>query len=875
MTTAPPLDPYVFGWDPTPGIVSVWADRDGRALVWRREGERVVCERDRYRPWIFATTLADLAHLGPALAVEGASGGPGDGAASASHGSAAGSGSTAGSGSARAATITYRELDGSPTDYRFVVSAPTSRALERAIQDGAARRPGSGAAKERRREGYHRVGPVEQYLMGTGRTYFRGLVYDDLHRLQFDLETTSLDPARGRIFLVAVRDSRGLATTIEAPRPGDERRLIAELCALVRARDPDVVENHNLFGFDLPFLEARAAQLGVPLLLGRTGAPPLLGRYPEPPPDARRRRRTVRYTVAGRELIDTLEAVRRHDFVARDLPGHGLKDVARHFGIASPERTYVAGAEVYRTYLEQPDIVRRYALDDVAEVDGLSRRLLGAPFALAGMAPRRYEQLASAGPAMGILEPMLVRAYLHAGAALPYGAARGEEDLEGHAGGAVHLFATGVAEHVVKVDIASMYPSLMRAYKIGPACDSLGALLHIVSQLTTLRLGHKDALRTAPPGSLERGHHDAMQAAMKLLINSAYGYMAAGSMALFADRRAADEVTRRGREVLSQVVEALRARGMALLEADTDGVFFAAPLDWTEARERALVADVASELPDGIRLEYEGRYRAMLSHEVKNYALLTYDGTLIVRGVALRSSRSEPFGERFLRRALGATLIGDVPALQRAFRETVQALTERSLPAADVATRVRLTKTPEAYLAARGEHREAAYEALLAAGRDDWAPGERVRCYRANGANVANGKGYVWLPDENDEPSADATGSERSQDDRRDYDVDHYVRALVTSYAGRLRKAFAPEDFAQLFRTDRQGGLFDRPVEEIAPLWVRCAATTTLVATRPAPGDESPGSFMTKSPSGTGLEDANGHGQPLRKPSRESPKSFE
>ncbi len=344
-------------------------------------------------------------------------------------------------------------------------------------------------------------------------------------------------------------------------------------------------------------------------------------------------------------------------------------------------------------------------------------------------------------------------------------------------------------------------------------------LLHIVGQLTTLRLVHKDALRTAAPGSLERGHHDAMQAAMKLLINSAYGYMAAGTMALFADRRAADEVTRRGREVLGRVVEALRARGMVLLEADTDGVFFAAPLGWTEERERALVAEVAAELPDGIRLEYEGRYRAMLSHEVKNYALLTHSGDLIVRGVALRSSRSEPYGERFLRRALSATLVGDIPALQQAFLETVNALTERSLPAADVATRVRLTKSSEVYMATRSEHREAAYEALLAAGRTDWSPGERVRCYRTPG------KGYVWLPDETEEPRGDADsagGRVSRRDDRRDYDVDHYVRALVTSYAGRLKKAFAPEDFAQLFRTDRQAGLFDRPVEQIAPLWVRC-----------------------------------------------------
>jgi len=33
------------------------------------------------------------------------------------------------------------------------------------------------------------------------------------------------------------------------------------LCALIGERDPDVIENHNLFGFDLPFLEERAAQL--------------------------------------------------------------------------------------------------------------------------------------------------------------------------------------------------------------------------------------------------------------------------------------------------------------------------------------------------------------------------------------------------------------------------------------------------------------------------------------------------------------------------------------------------------------------------------------------------------------------------------------
>jgi len=50
---------------------------------------------------------------------------------------------------------------------------------------------------------------VEQYLMRSGRTSFRGLVYDDLHRLQFDLETTGLNEERDRIFMISMRDSTG------------------------------------------------------------------------------------------------------------------------------------------------------------------------------------------------------------------------------------------------------------------------------------------------------------------------------------------------------------------------------------------------------------------------------------------------------------------------------------------------------------------------------------------------------------------------------------------------------------------------------------------------------------------------------------------
>ena len=768
------VDQWLFGWDDTPGIVSVWADRRGRATMWQRRDGRLVRSIRSFRPWILATTLADVRELDLVSTTDTLQ---------------------------ATAAFAVQELSGDG-GLRFLLSARDGRTLEQTIIGNASKRLGRTIRHIAALDEYYGFAPVDQYLIQTGQTYFCGLHYDDLHRMQFDLETTALEAEHGRIFMIAIRDNRGFERVLEAANEADEAAIIAELCAIIRERDPDVLENHNLFGFDLPYLQTRAHALNVPLAMGRAGVPPLLSSYQE---RGNQRRQRMRFQVAGRELIDTLEAVWRHDFVTRNLSSYSLKVVAQAFGVATADRVYLPGHAVYKTYQTQPDLVRRYALDDVREVAGLSQRLLGASFALANMAPRSYERAAAAGTAMGLLEPMLIRAYLHAGVAMPHHAV-GDPAVSGdHAGGATHLLAAGVAQRVVKTDIASMYPSIMRVYQIGSSCDSLNVLLALVDRLTTLRLQHKRLMRDAPAGSRQAHEHDALQAAMKLMINSAYGYMGAGRMAMFADRHAADTITRIGREILEQVEHGLAERGMALLEADTDGVYFAAPLDWNEAQERAVVAEVAATLPGGIRLEYEGRYAAMLSHEVKNYALLTYDGRLIVRGVALRSSRAEPFGEQFLAQAVRCLLEGDVVGIQKCYQATIAALRQHDIPLADVAARVRLSKTPAEYHARRAKLREAAYEALIAAGHDNWKTGERIRVYRS-----VHGQD-VWLPDDANEA------------DFPPYDSDHAIQTLRTSYASRLRKAFAPEDFDQVFREGGQQGLFDQPISTIEPLWIRAS----------------------------------------------------
>jgi DNA polymerase elongation subunit (family B) len=148
-----------------------------------------------------------------------------------------------------------------------------------AVLEGAARRLSRRVAslRDHGKETVLAVPPEEQYLVATGRTYFRDLSFDDLSRMQFDLETTGLNPDRDRIFMIAVREPSGATATLEVPSDGSagEAALIRELVARVKAVDPDVIGNHNLHGFDLPFLARRAQILGVTLALGRIGPPGL------------------------------------------------------------------------------------------------------------------------------------------------------------------------------------------------------------------------------------------------------------------------------------------------------------------------------------------------------------------------------------------------------------------------------------------------------------------------------------------------------------------------------------------------------------------------------------------------------------------------
>ena len=127
-------------------------------------------------------------------------------------------------------------------------------------------------------------------------------------------------------------------------------------------------------------------------------------------------------------------------------------------------------------------------------------------------------------------------------------------------------------------------------------------------------------------------------------------------------------------------------------------------------------------------------------------------------------------------------------------------------PRPSLSSRARLTKSPETYLAVRGERRELIYEAMLAAKRTSWRPGERIRVYRK-----ADGTGGLVIDSEDGSHGPAAS-------DPRDYDIDHYVRVLRGTFAERLSRALAPDVFGAVVADPEQPSLFELSLETARPI---------------------------------------------------------
>lgn len=620
--------------------------------------------------------------------------------------------------------------------------------------------------------------PVHQYLLLTGKTLFKNLAYQDIHRLAVDIETACTpgyefsNPLRpdDRILSIALMDSRGHSEVLFGSEM-EERKMIEALGDRIQSLDPDVLEGHNFFNFDLEYIVSRARMHGLKLRWGRDKSEPRI----------RRSRFTVaeriidytRMEIFGRHIVDTLFLLQYYDVTARELESYNLKSAALHFGISDEERTYVDRGRIQWTFENDPDALKRYNLDDVRETLGLSE-LLGYPFFLqARIFPYSYQNIFIRGNATKI-NALFLREYLRRRISIPKPTQKGIFE-----GGYTDIFREGVVRNVVHCDVASLYPSIILSFNLNPAQDVLGIFLHLLKDLRAFRLEAKRLAKSAVDQH-EHDYYQALQQTFKILINSFYGYLGT-SLHHFSDPDIAADVTKRGRAIIRQMIDWLRAKGAEPIEIDTDGIYFVPPPGIeTEQDVADLIGEMSGSLPEGIEVEVDGHYPAMFSYKIKNYALLDANDKMTIKGSALRSRGVEKYLRDFTSELIRLLLEGKGEEVFRLYQDFLQLLEEPDIEIDWVAKTETLSESPDSYrqkVKLKKRNRAATYELALASGRE-YRAGDQVSYY-------VTGKGKKVRVHENSRLASDYDPS------HADINVVYYQAKLLDQL--NKFKAFLPE----------------------------------------------------------------------------------
>jgi DNA polymerase, archaea type len=595
--------------------------------------------------------------------------------------------------------------------------------------------------------------PVQHYLTATGRTLFKDLPFEELKRLQLEVlsfvqgeEPIADSGADGsgqtdHIMAIALSDNTGWEELLLVdPKNAEEseRNALKNLTRLIKERDPDVIEGHNLFRSDLPYLVGRAKKAKTKLDWGRGGG--FLRSRPSRLQIAEKTIDYPKFTVDGRHFVDTFLLAQYYDVGMRSLSGFERVDVARHFGFCEQEKiSSLSGKPLQQAYLAGDKTFRQRALCAVKETRAVAELLSPSYFIQAHIFPYNYQDVIVRGNATRI-NALFLREYFRQRHSIPE-----MPMVRSFEGGYTDIFFTGVKRNVWHCDIASLYPSVMLQFDCFPTSDRLQIFRHLLTDLRTFRLEAKSDMRTAEKTGDTAKARDlhALQNTFKILINSFYGYLgfAQGN---FADFDAAARVTQIGRDLLKKMIDWLTAQGAQVIEVDTDGIYFVPPkVDATSSRvgsgkrrDAASTVDrlrdgLAKQLPAGIEVEFDEQFDAMFSYKAKNYALLTRDGDVIIKGGALKSRGLEKFQRIFLEEIIKLIMQGKPEAITPLREEFEEKIRGREWSIDMLMKTDTLQDSLDKYrqkIAGSARNRAAAYELALASGRN-YKPGEQISYY--------------------------------------------------------------------------------------------------------------------------------------------------
>lgn len=229
---------------------------------------------------------------------------------------------------------------------------------------------------------YLAVTPQEQYMISTGKRFFKGYDdYNELLRMIFDLETEGLDPKKDRIKLNGIRLNRPVTVkgktyedfnrifriegSTEDEKDKSELKIIDTMLRVIYTFQPDVITAHNGENFDWSFIIERCVQLG-------TSIETMSAKYFGGQTIYKNKRESIlklggeietfhQTVVPGTIVTDSLHAVRRAQALDSNMLESNLKYATKYSNMVKANRVYVPGEIIDKTLV---DLEEHYAFND-------------------------------------------------------------------------------------------------------------------------------------------------------------------------------------------------------------------------------------------------------------------------------------------------------------------------------------------------------------------------------------------------------------------------------------------------------------------------------------------------------------------------------
>ena len=402
----------------------------------------------------------------------------------------------------------------------------------------------------------------------------------DLSWVSLDIETHDL---RGKLYSIAVFTKNVSHVFMVKTKPEGvdlpeyitwyktERALLNAFFAWMKQYDPDLILGWNVVGFDLDFLQWKCKQLRIPFDMGRGGEKSVILA-------AQQSGHVTLSRISGRAVLDGISCLRSAFY---SFESFALGFVAQQ--LLGRDKLIENGddklAEIRRQYREAPLELAEYNLEDCRLVADIFAKtdLINFNIQRAKMTGLAIDRQGGSTAAFDHL--YLPRLHRKGYVAPDIGS---DKNPKNSPGGYVMNSKPGLYKNVLVLDFKSLYPSIIRTFKIDPfglviglkrpENETITGFLeakfsrteHILPDIVTSLWQQRDKAKKQKDAPLSQ--------AIKIIMNSFYGVLGSYGCRFF-NPQLASSITKRGHEIIQKSRKVIEEQGYPVIYGDTDSVF--------------------------------------------------------------------------------------------------------------------------------------------------------------------------------------------------------------------------------------------------------------------------------------------------------------